>query len=142
MATTNSNGSISTTTRHISEEIRLLDIQSGAGNDNIECKLSIVSLNNKPDYEALSYVWGTTEDPVTIKMDETSLPVTQNAAEALNYLRLPDQPRTICIDSVCIDQQDLTERCEQITIMGDIYRSAKTVVAFLGASSYMPEQGK
>lgn len=124
------------------KEIRVLVLQPGFKDDPINCSLNVVSLGDEPDYEALSYVWGSPEDPVTITVNGNPLLVTQHAAEALNYLRLPEQSRTVWIDSVCINQQDIAERSEQVTLMGEIYRSAKTVLAFLGPSTMVPEMGE
>ena len=36
------------------------------------------------------------------------------------------------IDALCIDQSDIAERNHQVRQMGDVYRAAKAVVAWLG----------
>lgn len=38
-------------------------------------------------------------------------------------------------DTICINQEDVTERDDQVTIMGTIFRSAETVLAWIGTSS-------
>ncbi|KAK3178136.1 hypothetical protein OEA41_000269 [Lepraria neglecta] len=38
----------------------------------------------------------------------------------------------IWIDAICINQQDLIERGAQVSVMGDIYRAAQSVVIWLG----------
>lgn len=37
-------------------------------------------------------------------------------------------------DVVCINQTDLDERSQQVNLMGDVYRSASHVLAWLGES--------
>ncbi|KAL8691467.1 MAG: hypothetical protein Q9218_003311 [Villophora microphyllina] len=36
------------------------------------------------------------------------------------------------IDAICIDQENLAERTMQVSLMGDLYRKAKTVLVWLG----------
>ncbi|KAK4216295.1 heterokaryon incompatibility protein-domain-containing protein [Rhypophila decipiens] len=63
------------------------------------------------DYEALSYVWGPDSQPgEVIFCDGQPLKITANLADAIRHLRLPDQPRTLWIDQICINQQDMAER--------------------------------
>lgn len=38
----------------------------------------------------------------------------------------------IWIDAICIDQENLAERTMQVSLMGDLYRKAKTVLVWLG----------
>jgi hypothetical protein len=94
-----------------------------------------------PEVEALSYTWGSPDNPVDIfvKVGESSfctLSVTQNLAEALRYLRLEDKPRLLWIDAICVNQQDMDERSSQVELMADIYSLAKKVVVWLGPESY------
>jgi hypothetical protein len=94
-----------------------------------------------PSYEAVSYVWGSEADPSFIsirdrgRLGSSSLPVTQNLAEAMRYLRREDEARILWIDAVCINQQDLVERSVQVRRMGDIFKNAKQVDVWLGPES-------
>jgi hypothetical protein len=94
-----------------------------------------------PSYEAVSYVWGSEADPSFIsirdrgRLGSSSLPVTQNLAEAVRYLRREDEARILWIDAVCINQQDLVERSVQVGRMGEIFRNAKQVDVWLGPES-------
>ncbi|KAF9870243.1 ankyrin and het domain protein [Colletotrichum karsti] len=90
-------------------------------------------------YEALSYAWGSQEDPETLTIIDASIPsekrslcIGQNLASALRHLRNKTKPRTIWCDAVCINQKDLAERAAQVQRMGDIYRHADRVVVWLG----------
>lgn len=59
-----------------------------------------------------------------------------NLWEAFQQLRYPDRCRKIWIDAICIDQNDLIERNEQVQFMDCIYRQAASVVVWLGAAGY------
>jgi hypothetical protein len=47
-------------------------------------------------------------------------------------LRDPDLPRVMWIDAVCINQNDLEERGDQVQIMALIYAYAAKVTVWLG----------
>ncbi|KAH7012701.1 heterokaryon incompatibility, partial [Microdochium trichocladiopsis] len=83
-------------------------------------------------YEALSYTWGATEGiQRAITVDNGKIQVTPNLHTALCHLRT-DKPRLLWIDALCINQNDQEEKAQQIALMGNIYRKAEQVVAFLG----------
>ena len=46
----------------------------------------------------------------------------------------------IWIDAICINQQDLSERGVQVSIMGDIYRGAQNVLVWLGPHDQQTEE--
>ena len=92
----------------------------------------MVSLDSKPEYETLSYVWG---DPILsneIIVNGSVIKLTKNLHTALWYLRSPDVPRVIWADGICINQLDLDERSCQVRIMDEIYRQARGVQIWLG----------
>ena len=60
------------------------------------------------------------------------LAVTENLHSALKRLQLPNQPRLIWADAICINQEDIDERGSQVRLMKDIYRRASSVVIWLG----------
>ena len=116
------------------KEIRLLTLHEGDFKSDIHISIHTVPLtpDNPPTYEALSYVWGSLDDPIDIHVGLQTLPVTQNLAGALPYLRYRDKPRTLWIDAICVNQQDLKERSRQVRRMADLYRLADRVVVWLG----------
>ena len=107
-------------------------MQPAAERQPLSCSLSIVSLENKPDYETLSYVWGDPNLSNEIIANGSVIKITENLYTALRYLRSPDVPRVIWADGICINQLDLDERSCQVQMMGDIYRKAKGVQIWLG----------
>jgi hypothetical protein len=122
--------------------IRLLEIQpSSEPGDVVECQLLTVSLEKKPKYTALSYVWGADEGKKTIILDGTPVSVTQNLEAALSHLRNVVVPNTrswpwtkprFWADAICINQLDVLERNHQVQQMGAVYSKASLVIAWLG----------
>jgi hypothetical protein len=117
--------------------IRLLRLLSATSTDApIECQLFDYSLSTPKRsfhiYECLSYVWGSPEDKKTIFIDGARLDVTSNLYASLRRLRDPELTRTIWIDAICINQEDLKERSEQVRFMAKIYAYARQVLAWLG----------
>ncbi|KAK6606934.1 heterokaryon incompatibility protein [Botrytis cinerea] len=113
-------------------EIRILILQPLSQGTPIQCTVETISLLSRSSYEALSYVWGDASIRQTITFNDAPFSVTQNLAIALHHLRLPNKPRRLWVDAICINQSDIKERNEQVTLMGEIYSMAKPVLVWLG----------
>jgi hypothetical protein len=114
--------------------IRLLTILPG--NDCvIQCEIKHHRLNDCPEYEALSYVWGDPTKTVPIAVGDESLNVTDNLKSALLHLRREFEPRVLWVDAMCIDQSNAGERAQQVGFMRDIYQQASRTVIWLGEAS-------
>lgn len=111
---------------------RLLHLLPGDKTDQIECKLEESSLDHAKEFEALSYVWGDPTNPLSITLDGQVMDVTRNLHTALCHLRYTDGMRTLWVDAVCINQQDVNEKNHQVRLMGRIYSTAEEVVVWLG----------
>ncbi|KAL1624404.1 hypothetical protein SLS56_007808 [Neofusicoccum ribis] len=112
---------------------RYIILQPGAFDTNIKCSLvQDVDGTDKTPYEALSYVWGKSTDTIPIDIDGVRFPVTVNLESALRHLRRPTEARRLWVDAVCINQDDLNERAEQVCRMKSIYEHAQNVVIWLG----------
>ncbi|KAI0146177.1 HET-domain-containing protein [Xylariaceae sp. FL1272] len=98
-------------------------------------------------YEALSYTWGSGfarsdywvnvypgKNDQKTQRESRGFVISRNVAVMLKFLRHRDKARTVWIDSICIDQSNLDERSVQVRRMGEIYRNASRVVAWLGPS--------
>ncbi|GLA60392.1 hypothetical protein AtubIFM54640_000843 [Aspergillus tubingensis] len=115
------------------KQIRLLTIFPDENDENlIRASLHTVSLNDACDFEALSYVWGDTSVTVDISVDDRIIGVTPNLHAFLRGLRQPNTERTVWVDYVCINQNDISERNSQVVLMYQIYSTARSVVAWLG----------
>ncbi len=117
------------------ESIRILILDPGPWAAPIHCRLEHTKLSENREYEALSYVWG---DPTTqeiIRLHDYDHVVTVNLEIALRYLRYEDAERHLWVDALCINQQDLKERSDQVKKMGKIYGGAQIVVAWTGVAN-------
>lgn len=124
-------------------EFRILILQPSATfSSDIICTLKNVSLESHPPYEALSYVWGNTATSgSTIILEGKPKGVTENLAAALRHLRLKNEPRKLWVDALCIDQEDINERDDQVIHMKEIYQHCATDLLWLGDDSSIIEKG-
>ena len=103
--------------------------------------LSEHHLDEDVDFHCLSYAWGQDHSKqrnmLWIELMGEYLPVSisENLGHAIRSLQLPDKPRLVWIDFVCINQSNLEERKQQVEIMYEIFSKASKVVAYLGDES-------
>lgn len=131
----------------ITGDIRLIKLLPGSGNDTLKLLISHhpFPATLRPEYEALSYVWGTFENVGSVGIRQESrdeskidhhqsheMTVTQNLEVALRNLRLPRETRQLWVDALCINQKDKGEKGVEVARMGLIYRHAKSVIIWLG----------
>ena len=117
---------------HSPRNTRLLLLEpSNTFSSPLHCRLFEVSLDENPQYEALSYCWGGPLDR-TMLCSNMPLSITANCEAALRQLRLPIQPRVLWIDAICIDQSPSPEKVQHLRIMRDIYQKAGEVLVWLG----------
>ncbi|KAJ4403439.1 hypothetical protein N0V91_006491 [Didymella pomorum] len=112
--------------------MRILPPESTDGSDIISCRLGVVSLDESPKYRALSYVWGDPSVTKPILVDDTTVQVRMNLWTFLDQMRNEQYWDALWIDALCINEDDLEERSEQVSIMGPIYTKATGVRAWLG----------
>jgi hypothetical protein len=114
------------------DHFRLLYLEPGDKDSEIHCRLAVFELQSAPTYEALSYTWGEAVLSRKIICNGSSLQVTSNLHDALQYLRQIDGERIVWIDAVCINQTNDQERTAQVKIMKNIYSNSDHVVIWLG----------
>jgi len=122
--------------------IRLAKLHPGKFEDDISLTLQLATFDphNPPKYEALSYVWGSPLSPQTITVTDegdgepnpAQLSITHNLSVALRHLRFAARPQTVWIDAICIDQSNDVEKGPQVAMMGELFRLAASVIAWLG----------
>lgn len=135
------------------KEIRIMEInrapplEAEQTHYNVQCSLKQVPLREANPFYALSYVWGDADNTGVINIEDQSIRIRHNLWLFLQALlkRFPPQIGSdttqhssvirVWVDSVCIDQENLLERSSQVSIMGDIYRSADGVYAWLGPAT-------
>jgi hypothetical protein len=122
-------------------EIRLLHLLPGNHHDPpcVLIKHYRFTRDEVPQYEALSYAWG---DPIDLarvavgQNGEAYLIITANLAKALPCLRKETSARVLWTDVICVNQKDLVERSQQVSLMPTLYSRANKVVVWLGAESH------
>ncbi|KAH7391406.1 heterokaryon incompatibility protein-domain-containing protein, partial [Cadophora sp. MPI-SDFR-AT-0126] len=120
------------------DEIRLLILQPARSGEDSQPKWQIkhARISDRPQYEALSYVWD--RNPYEGESNASSQDgLVTNLSRALKHLRRVDEPdgRVLWIDALCVNQKDTNERNHQVTQMGEIYSQAESVIVWLGVGN-------
>lgn len=119
-------------------QIRLLHLSNGNFNDLIHINLTVEDFAFGVQYEALSYTWandaGDSRKSYSVYYGEgwEVIRVTENCANALRRLRYRNKTRTLWVDAICINQEDVDERSHQVEMMADIFACAERVIVYLG----------
>ena len=117
-------------------QIRLFHLEPSENiHDQAEGFLEIVSLDDDPRYEALSYTWGYSKITGTIKLHKIQWEVTTNLEAGLRHLRGDVEEKVLWIDAICIDQGSNEEKNYQVPLMRTIYANASIVRVWLGEST-------
>ena len=98
------------------------------------CSVRTVQLSAESDdpYQTISYCWGDPSERGQLQINRLKMSVPASSARALRCLRLHDRDRVVWIDAICIDQNNLDERAQQVAMMADIYRRADGNLIYLG----------
>ncbi|KAF3054168.1 hypothetical protein E8E11_011974 [Didymella keratinophila] len=113
-------------------EIRLLHMDKGLHGKSRTYSLHHVSLDEKPEYVALSYCWGRQGPDRPIAIGGSRLLITRSLETALQNI---DSHHPLWIDAVCINQNDSSEKTWQVQLMRKIYNTASEVIIWLGHST-------
>ena len=118
-------------------QIRLLKARRGDSGllAELSCEYLPSPFNGHPlKYTAISYVWG---DPSPVSQilcnDEGYLSLTASATDILTAVVETKAQGYFWIDQLCINQEDNQEKADQVRRMGEIFASANSVIAWLGA---------
>ena len=141
-------------------DIRVLELYAGESEDELSCSLHICSVlfeypvehvtelgtQYRPHtlhatsctsgtpvwYTALSYVWGNPALVKTMTCNGKNFAITKNLDLALHHLRRTDVSIMLWVDQICINQDDLQEKGQQVNLMGTIYQRAWSTLVWLG----------
>ena len=98
--------------------IRLVRLKASASRDApLECHMTSFPLSSAPRYETLSYTWEEQTPSESIHCNGSEILVTPNVKACLEQLRRKFVSRDLWIDSMCINQSNLTERSQQVLLM-------------------------
>lgn len=114
-------------------EIRVL-VVSRTALGNISCTVRHMSLDSQPvpEYETISYYWGDPDPCSNIYLGGHLFPVPANTKLALHRMIVEHKSRVLWIDAVCINQDDLAEREQQVKLMGKDYSLSQRTLVYLG----------
>ena len=116
---------------------RVVILLPGNYQDGLQCDFKTYQVSSPPEYEALSYVWGTQSRALPLLSDGKQIFITGTLDLALRRLRNPHSNRVLWIDQLCINQDDLDERSQQVQLMRYIYSNARRVLVWLGSDDNM-----
>jgi hypothetical protein len=116
--------------------IRLLDIDPFFSSTGpLSCTFEEFDLRdtiNYSGYSALSYRWGDDEPIYPVILNGKVLHVRRNLWDFLMLARDNGWTKRLWVDALCINQQDISERDSQVSMMGEIYSRACNVLVWLG----------
>jgi len=124
---------------------RLLELDLNSDEEaTVHATMSTYDFENAPDYEALSYTWGTRDESANIKVNAQWFPVSPNLLAALKQLRLNhgkngEPKRMLWIDAICINQSNNSEKSHQVMRMKDIYVNASNVLVWTGKADNLSD---
>lgn len=120
----------------LGDQIRILDLlpcEDGNDESLIQCELRIVALDDHPEFDALSYCWGTNSiNKQQIKVSDTCKEISAHLHAALRRLRVRDRKRQLWIDQLCIDQNNTDEKTHQVRLMPRIYSACRWCFIWFG----------
>jgi hypothetical protein len=113
------------------KEIRLLKLSRAVPLAEPTCELLVYPLHKAPEYDAISYTWDGQERDRILKLKNGNLLATKNVIRIIEKRASCIETKWLWIDAVCINQENLEEKGSQLILMGQIYKSAARVVAWL-----------
>lgn len=120
--------------------LRVSQIALSRHDSGLSIRFDTITPNAGHVYRALSYTWGeaSSSDPIiyveTKGGGRAHLRIRRNLSNFLwRYVKHEGpQAGPLFIDALCIDQQDISEKNQQVTMMDKIFEGATTVIAWLG----------
>ena len=119
-------------------------------------KLSKATLSERP-FVAISYCWGSTNSPASASINDVRFKITRSVLSILGILAAKPQSRgtapelnaanllrkkPLWIDAICINQSDETEVQSQMSMMREVYRSARHTMVYMGQPQYGNKSAK
>lgn len=112
--------------------IRLLSILPGVDDDAVDCALTAHSVERAPTYYAISYTWGNPSNSKDIIIDGHRMLVHETCYYVSWQDRHLGRSQYYRIDAICIAQGNITEKNEQVRLMGVIFGNAARAFTRIG----------
>ncbi|CAG9988027.1 unnamed protein product [Clonostachys byssicola] len=113
-------------------QIRLLKLHPGTGKLSGEIFAVRLESSAYPQYEPISYCWGSQKNQQVIVLDGLPFSIGRNLYAALKRLRYKDSARVLWCDVLCIDQSNTAEKSVQIPLMRQIFQKGSRTLIWLG----------
>jgi len=114
----------------IPQAIRLVRVIGRDKKGYINCSLRSTSLGQN-EYTALSHVWGSNSPTCRITLEGKPFWIRPNLHTFLTYALEAFRDVEFWIDALCINQDNVAEKNQQIPLMGEIYSRASRVISWL-----------
>jgi len=115
---------------------RLLHLKPSAEEGSeIHCDLVPYAVDSAPPYYSLSYTWGPDDNLRWIEIKGKPTGIRSNLWSALNRFRKPQEEICMWVDALCINQESIPERNQQIAIMSRFYAESQETLVWLGDSA-------
>ncbi|CZT00627.1 uncharacterized protein RCO7_11500 [Rhynchosporium graminicola] len=99
----------------LTRQVRLLKVYAGAEADELSSELVHTSLDTTPSFIALSYAWGHSKHRKSIRCSGLTVEIGPSLHSALQHLRQPAREVLLWADALCINQEDILERSQQLS---------------------------
>jgi hypothetical protein len=113
------------------QQVRLLQYASDSTPDQVRLQIQVFDRRTKPQYAAMSYVWGDRDPKQIVRLNGCDFEIGPNLHSALLCMR-NGLSGWFWIDAICIDQQNKVERNEQVSEMTQTYANAAFVASWVG----------
>lgn len=118
-----------------SHQLRLIKVEPSSSDTDLRFSVHTVDRNNVgklPQYAAVSYQWGSGSADRVVHLDGRRFLCRPNLWWCLYYIRKHRRWSFLWVDAICIDQDNVSERNEQVALMDLTYKDAVAVYAWLG----------
>lgn len=115
-------------------EIRLVKVLPSSS-PPVRVQFVCFHLDSCPSYAALSYTWGSPVKNGKILFGPSEITIGDHLFTFLLRVSRNGTKSFFWIDALCINQNDIRERNDQVGLMKDIYSKAQRVIIWLGEAS-------
>ena len=120
---------------------RVIELLAGDAPEPLAARLRTIDLTDEPEYEAISYTWGTrTATENYLMLSGRKIAIRTNLWNCLWRLRRSTGTRILWIDALSISQTDLVEKGQQVNMIGDIFGQATCVLVWTGEHADCSEE--
>ncbi|KAK4946621.1 Folylpolyglutamate synthetase [Elasticomyces elasticus] len=103
--------------------------------EDIYTSLEEVNIDQQPHYDAISWTWGPEVKQQQIYVDGQEVLIRGHLRQFLLKVRGSEYGRRLWVDALCINQQDMVEKSHQVAMMGEIFKGATNVLAWVGSEA-------